>query len=409
MRKALEIVADFLNVLMIFLLLHLVDISLFMLTGIKYSLIVPMVILLSLMSSYFFRRRINKLWIYVGAHLILPACILLSGQAVGYIVLSLAFAVAIFLADMNFWTRENASGFDYIHVGFIAVFVFFCIVGSIKELDGLVITSYRLGILFLTMFCIRYFCRNGAGLLNEGKNLISTTTKDMIIRNFIPIALELAIFTVFALTFTSEGAIAVIMSFFNRIKVWIVKFLRWLIMLFAGEEEEYSQLPPIDIGDFMDAGYEAPLWLGKLIHILEMLLYSFTITLIAYFIIKALAEFIRRFATRDMRNSANMTELDSTEVIESISTRKSGNNKFLTKLSNNEKIRRYYKRCIKKLGKVGYFIDKTQTPCERAEDVRSKLGRNIETITQLYTEARYSEHKMESEDVENSKRLAGEI
>lgn len=72
---------------------------------------------------------------------------------------------------------------------------------------------------------------------------------------------------------------------------------------------------------------------------------------------------------------------------------------FNFNLSNKDKLRKYYKRLIKRYGEKGLNIKDSSTSQELQDGVLNLTGNNLDNITKLYDKCRYTEYEPTKEDI----------
>lgn len=78
-----------------------------------------------------------------------------------------------------------------------------------------------------------------------------------------------------------------------------------------------------------------------------------------------------------------------------------------TQLNNNQKIRHYYKKKIKRIIERNKSFDQTLTPNERLHIPNSIPEKGLEELTTYYNRARYSDDTMTKEEVKEAKSYLG--
>lgn len=73
---------------------------------------------------------------------------------------------------------------------------------------------------------------------------------------------------------------------------------------------------------------------------------------------------------------------------------------FSLNLSNKAKLRKYYKKLIKRYGEKGLIIKKSSTSKELQNGILDLTGNNVENITKIYDKCRYSSYEPTKEDID---------
>ena len=60
-------------------------------------------------------------------------------------------------------------------------------------------------------------------------------------------------------------------------------------------------------------------------------------------------------------------------------------------MSNSEKVRRYYRKKIISFKRKHYYINETQSPMERCDEINNIFETDISQLTDIYEKARYSD------------------
>lgn len=80
--------------------------------------------------------------------------------------------------------------------------------------------------------------------------------------------------------------------------------------------------------------------------------------------------------------------------------------KFNFNLSDKERLRRYYKKLIKRYRKKGLDVKDSSTPMELKDRILNLTGNNIDDITKIYNKSRYSSYEPTKQDIDKFKKIA---
>lgn len=124
--------------------------------------------------------------------------------------------------------------------------------------------------------------------------------------------------------------------------------------------------------------------------------------LITFLIIAFIAyKIIKHILSPEAAPSDNTVETKSTFLQEDLKKDiKDVFSNFSLNLSNKAKLRKYYKKLIKRYGEKGLIIKKSSTSKELQDGILNLTGNNVENITKIYDKSRYSSYEPTKGDIE---------
>ncbi len=396
--------------------------------------------LIIMILIYLMRVHIRKMPVYVAAHVaLLAVCtglvFVFQNDIYGMTCASLFIALSAFalLFDILFWmsavqeeksmpTAESGKqiegfvpvfkeGLPPIALPFVTVFILglaFSLYAGHAYYGKI---CYVLGVIYIGLYFLRiYFAK-----LNELIRSMHRETEKVqgrLIRANAKLVIPLIVFLIVAmLLFQSDFLIAAFESaIFMILKgfVWLLtKILYFFSKLGGSGDAGEGQINP---AAFRMAFGETPEWMKTLSRYVENLLTFVLATALLYLLIRGIMRFIRFFSRRSVNSAKTYTEVEMTEVRERIksSGKRKGERSFIHPASYDEKIRRLYRRYVRRLQKKGLAGNVSTTPLERVDAVVEMTQREraeVVDITSIYNKARYNPMQVTKADVAKMEEL----
>lgn len=398
-----------------------------------------------LLYVYFLRTRIRKMPVFVALHLPLFAACVLAGMAfrtpdpetsdmadIGHVFLWIVLCICLTVADIFFWMNaigeeksmpvsesgqkiENfrpiyKEGFPYLALPFVAVFVLGLAFGAYhyKAYYGKI--TYTLGVLFIGLYFLREYVKQMA-VLKENMHRETGLHQKRILSSNAKLALPfIALAFVMMFLLQSDRLIRV----FSQIAFFVIKWSGRILIIVVGYLfyvfGSATETTPMARASLYEPPREVPGWMQYLQQFMEHLLTVIFFGLLFYFLIRLIVFFIRTFRERSINVIRRDTYSDMTEVRERIarSERKGREKPERAPGTNAEKIRRLYRKFIRRQIQNGLTVEKNDTPLEltkRLADTSTLEEPVLVDITNLYDRARYSGRELHKEDVAAMERL----
>lgn len=406
--KHYTVYADIMNLLMIELFYvtaawYLLDFLLYPVTpGLPFAFGVI------LTGSYFVRKYIRKLYIYILVHvfaIILLLCLPLRGVDG---IMILGFAVLWTILNFVYWADEERTGIGMLPGWLVLLFPFVLVRAAAMESFFMGNVAYAGGIIYMGLYFLRLYCLNVKRFSGDKQMHEQVPVALMFAQNGKMIAVIVTCFVVGMLLLRSQLLIDGLLILLEWIREGIQRFLAWVVsllpedlleMLSGQQNGAQAQLP-------VTAMEETPLFWKMLLYVAEVIV-KWTITFgILYWAGKGIWQFYIRYRRREPRETEEIC-YDGIRETKSwiIRDRTSKQRGLLQNLTNAEKVRRLYRKRVEQFVKSGYPFMKAHTPQERAEDIHHWKGTEaaMEELTQVYETARYSTHEISAEDVRRVK------
>ncbi len=266
--------------------------------------------------------------------------------------------------------------------------------------------SYYFGILYLILALLSSYLMNTKYIEPMEENTGYTPTKEILKSNN-RMVFSIGGVLLFATFFLRYPPVeAFLTSAFTLMKQGILSLLSFVLRLLRStpaipevENIEISDIPqePLPIATtnpFFDLLQE----------ILIFVVYFAFITGLILTISLAIYRFIKKYLY--YHPTTPIMEEDEFSVIvtkERLTKTKHKKEEIDTCRNNNQKIRYYYKKKIKRTLEKTKFLDQSLTPNERANITDSNSDKDLKDLTSLYNRARYSNETMTKEEAKEAK------
>ena len=412
--KRYVIFANILNLLMIDLLSILCVWYIYIFAGMPITPWVPVAFTIILMFSHFARRYIKKLLFFFLVHLVLIVGILLLRLNLIDMIMILVFAIIWTILNFVFWTQPFQRGVDFVPLPFAIVFLAAFIYGTAKQSMFLTNAAYVMGIIFVGAFFLRMYFSNIRSFSADKQMHENVPMNKMFSQNG---KMVFALVTVFVLAMILLRS-QMLMDGFTRlllaIRAVIVRFIEWLLSLLPEWDfgEQYAQGTAEDIT--LVGGEGVNPFLRMLVEAIEKLLRFSVTVLIIWYCARGIYRFCSWYRRRYLHVQDEIFYDDVKETKAWIEREKKRRFQGLfSRLTNEEKVRRLYKKKIEALRKKGYAISGAHAPMERVQDVKLWKQMNeeqsgtekLESLTKLYEEVRYSNHEVNHDMVKAAKEM----
>lgn len=405
MQKKLGIISEVINFIMLYSASHIIVLFLCRYLQIPASMTLCFGTMLLMLVMLIARKKFKRLRYFIIPHILAFVILAILPIQIFEKVFLILFTVVLTLSDYVFWMREYGESYDKVHIALVAEFVGFSLLGAYLHMNDVVVVSYRMGVVFLTLYAIRYFIDNICKFFKEGKSVKNVPQKDMMMRGFVPVIVFIVLASMFLLLSNSETVSNAIVSALIWIKDGILKIIVFLLAHFKGEPEEVVQenLGRGGLDELGGARYIFPKWLRYFLYMLEKFFYAVIFVALSYVVIKGVVKWIKVYATRDIINANGLNVKESEEKIESLRKRRHRGLFGRINLTNAEKVRRYYRKKITSFKRHHYYINEAQSPGERCAEIMDTFETDISQLTDVYEQARYSDHSVTNEMVNLAK------
>lgn len=384
-------------------------------------------------AIYAMRVFVKKMPVFFGLHILLiAACIALAAAGGTYVAIcaGLFCALAVFatLLDMLFWANavkeeknmpvaEDGSklenfrpiyqeGLPYIPLAFVIAFLpgIAYSVYAARPYHGQI--CYIFGVLFIGLSFLRMYLSRMGKTVDDITRERGDVPSRLLISNAkltVPVLILL-----FVAMFVLQSAFLV--EVFDQIVLALLKAGVWLIgmflrfLSFLGRSVGGSTSVPAQ--PVLPEGGTGGGFFAKLVEQLLTVVFFGTLLVL---VIRGVIRFIRYFSFRSVNRKHIVSKEEMTEVRERLQTKeRHRRERAVGHASADGKIRRIYKRFIRRQQKNGLAISPYETPLERIDLLERVSGRErgeICSLTDIYDVARYAPMRITEEDVKTMERL----
>ena len=383
-----NIFAEWLNNIMIFLLVFMSTEWIFGMLKIETTLTHAVVMGFIIVCSYLSRVYIEKLLLYIGVHCAELILLVFVPLSVPYKVMGILVFGIISLNDLFFWTGGNVRSFNMVHPVAVTVMLSVFAYASWHAIPGLVRESYISGILFIALFFIRTYLLNAVRLADDMQVNSSTPLEEMFKNNGTIVFSLVAVFTAIMFLVRSDSAARYMRSGLHLLAQLLRKLLIFVMSLFlrGGNDETGGGETGAFALELLPES-STPIWLITLLQVLEKILIILFLAAVVYFVLKGILLFVRMYYLRhgyDLKMMESDDHVDLDERIRHDHRRRTGQKAGIG--SERERVRRKYKREVESLRRKGYVLKRDHTPAERAADVARD---DFKKLTEKYENLRY--------------------
>ena len=338
------------------------------------AFIFPFIILPFLIASFFMRKFINNIIVFLLFHILLYIIcffFFLVNSEKTLIIFSLT---VLTILDFKFWSK-NSLRKRLVNSPSIFFEIFFIIVlihGTIVNSKEIIILSYALGLIFLLVKFITNYLDNLEIYIARNSNIKNVPIKQLISLNssifFIIIFLIfiiLAIVKILNLEKYLYAPFEPILSFF---KIALTTFFKYLFSIATDSSNpsfsEVEETIPIETATALSGNSTFTKVLETLFNIFVFLLVAF----FCYLAIKVIYSYLKNNFSKNNIKTDKIEYLNSEKIID---TEEKINSKFSLKpKNNNEKIRKIFYKRVKKNKKLN--INNKLT----AKEISNKISKN---------------------------------
>lgn len=386
--------AEWLNNIMIILLYHTVAEFFAALLGSRMGIGFIAIDALVVICSYLCRVYIEKLPVYLLAHIIMFIAAFFIPMQFKYRLAVFIMLTVLSICDILFWTGGSDRSFIHVHPAFSLIFAVVFIHASVNDAAYPARVSYVCGICFLSVYFLRTYLMNGARFAS-GMLINKNTPIDDMFRHNSRIVFPLVgcfcagMFLLQSDTLASvlSAAVRMVVNGMGRLVFWILSLLP------KGSEPETTFVNPEGHPQLLPQA-PLPAWVLALFSALEKTISVLIIGFFIWLLLRMTIRFFRMYFNRHGYEILTVDNGDHTEIREKIRHDKKGRNgRLLRNFSEKERIRRRYRAAVLKMCRRGYILRRCHTPAERARDVlESYHGRETEGFEKLsgdYEKVRY--------------------
>ena len=342
----------------------------------------------SLFNSY-----IRNILLYIGLHFLLFYILYHLSLGLHASTLFTLILVVLCVKDFNYWTGTLL--YKELPPPFAMVILFFItnIHGGLGLSASLSEFSYYAGIIFITLYLLRLYLINIVSFYNTNDN--DTPVKRIVHLNskiVTTIILTLFLFTVLFQSKTVERIFAWLLK---TIGLLFKKVLIFLLSLSPNSEPKDYDITPTKSPTNLSFVTPDESIINKILYWLGIIYqYLVGFAILAFFMF-IFFRFIIHYFQRTQTNHEQDSDFDIIEVREKIQHKRKIRTPSAIKNTNiNDKIRKLYKKRLRRLHSQGYKIQITQTPLERREDIHNTMNEDLIELTNFYNEARYGNNTL---------------
>ncbi len=353
--------------------------------ALKQITAVPLLgILLIVVYSYLTRVYTNKFILYLIFQFIMLASVAFIPYNWMEKVLLLIVSISFFILNFAYWFANHNDGFTYVAIGFALLPAAGYLYADIMHIRAAMTLYFVLGVSYIILYYIRLLSINAFSLSQEKKEMDKMPFEDMIKNDsklsvpFIVISAVLMILSRFdAIDTLALKVYLVFADLLGKAILFVLNAIDVIYNFLFGSEAVYTERVPL--GNNFEEAKESPFF-----NTVSWVIFFLIGALLIFLMIKTLISVIKSIVMK--RELASQTIKDEDGMIETREKIVKVKKKHDDKLS---KIRKKYKRTIEKKAKAGYKIDKSHTPFERANDIKTKLNDDIFELNQMYEKERY--------------------
>lgn len=374
-------------------------------------------IILIVLIDYFCRLKVTNLILYFAIHVaLIGATVLIPQNTLDKIILTF-ISVTFLLMSVNFWrteTQERSRVVIDIPFAGIIVFIIIYFHSSYFLSEKLSTFAYVTGIIYFLLFFIRDYLDKlfsySLSSENFSKEMSHVFSANISLIGLFNIAVVFVIMT--ANMFFSDSSFNIIGKFFKWIARKFFGFLEGFDNTGGASEIETppitntsgtESIAPVSVhtssGDEFNIG-------TFLFNVLQIVIFIGLIVGTLYIIYS----FIKQYMHRNHETTDEVKRTDD-DVIKKVKIQKDKQlNKPIMFMSNKDKIRKIYTRKVDNHTKRNnrIVLRKSNTPEQISENISKEEPAQKEimnSLTQLYEKARYSNKEITKEDVDIAKKL----
>lgn len=330
---------------------------------------------------YFSRTGISNFVFYGLSHLVIGALLFFLPKSFGKTELIVSF-VLMFILDLAYWIRRKTGGFSYPGIAFVFMSAAAYLFADIKKNRFGMIFFFILGIVYFVLYYIRLFFSNAGKLAKEGEEDRKMPYKEMLKNGgsfAIPFVAVSAAVMVLAKVDAFDYYTVIFLKFLGSIALKIVEsvifVINWIGNLFSGINAK-NNLPIQEMMDGIDTD-------GPLSKILSMAFAVAVVLLFLFVLVRGIIAIIKTIQLNRRMPEQIIEKDDMVEIRRRIpKSERSGREKV-------QGIRKVYKRTVEKAVKKGYPLKRSQTPRERALDLKNRGKEDITELSLKYEKVRY--------------------
>ena len=382
--KYYPIIIDTINLILFVLIITAIDLFFTTSIGVEFSFWEIVCFFVIVFWSYFIRKCINYLWLYIPMNALMFATWFIPQLMTATKIKVLVAVLFLVVLNISYWTNDSADIMK-IHYGFVLLIVAAYIGCEYFGNDYYALILYGICILFLVLEMIKKLFENYYELANSGQLTDNMPVRE-IISNNTRSAVGVTVGIVIAMILVkAEGLIRILKELWFAFAAFIgslVKPVESVSRIYEEEPVDNGTVPPIPV----KSG-----WLDVLLSILEIILFIALIAVSCFLIYKMVKGIIMLYGRRESEKEKYNVFSNTLEIKEKVKLKKNNDNeyKFFGK-SYSDKIRYLYRRRLLSLKRYGNDIKETNTPRENCASA-FKNNTNISDATAMYEYVRYSD------------------
>lgn len=380
--------AEIYNCIMVYSLAMTVYLAINLLDDRKPEIVVFAAIALIEGVSYFSRRVIDRMILYLVAHFaVLVVLIFLPFGPVGIMAAMIAW-VAFLILDLYIWGKAGVYGFSYIPLALDIVPAILYFLAWLARNTFNMYCIFGFGVLYYVLYYLRqtniniyYLSQEGNGSENMPLSVIRKNTFIMILP---PLILSAVVMVLTRADYLNEQ----IWTFFKKLAA-IVLFIGYIIIYF------FDMIISFIAGDYEEDAMQYITQAAAAVEEKD----SVAINIFEDVIVVAILGVVVFIIFRIVKSIIDGIEKKSEPIVETVN--RTGMIEIREKIKkpvvvdnrNLHKVRREYKNKIEKAVAKGYILKPGQTPEERMGDLREATGEDIAELTGRYENVRYGKEE----------------
>lgn len=370
------------------------------------SFIFPFIILPFLIASFFMRKFINNIIVFLISHILLYLiCFFLPLDSSEKTLIIFSLTI-ITILDFKLWSKHSLVK-DFVNspnIFFESFFIIVLIHGTIVNSKEIIILSYVLGLLFLLLKFITSYLDNLEIYIARNSDIKNVPIKQLIGLNssifFIIIFFIFILLAIVKILNLEKYVYAPFEPILSFLKIALATLFKYLFSIASDTSNpSFSQAEetiPIETSTALGGNSVVTQILETLFNIFVFLLVLF----FCYLAIKIIYSYLKNNFSKNNIKTDKIEYLNSEKIIDN--QEKINSKISLKPKNNNEKIRKIFYKRVKRNKKLN--INNKLT----AKEISNKISKNdnvsLEELTTLYEKARYSNIDCSNEDVEKAKK-----
>lgn len=412
MNRRLNLVNDLCYILMEILIMTILFLFLQALVNRNLPLRYTGIILIGLLAfiNYFLIMYCKNFLLFLIGHFALFGIIFIAGLPVIDTISFVLLTVFLLLASIEFWKTEIVTSKQILlEIPLFAIIVFIAIeiICRIQKLNQLLPVSFSLGLTFIVLYFIRYYLTNMLKFIYGNVDSRNTPFRKIFIMNSTCIGIFLlsSVATILMINVNQMSKVSVYL--FGWIKYLFIALMRLISHLNTPDSLpetdtiENPTVTPTEIPtDFITTSELNPI-INFIVNAISFLCFTAFIILLIYLIYRGFKALMKRYLPKS--DAIEYTETIYKAYKKGNTNKRNNNTSLFTFKTNNQKIRKIYFKKIKDYKDSQIEITPYDTPGEINKKILAKTNDSVDTLTDVYEQARYGEDELTKNDVQKAK------